>query len=93
MLAVLHRIPLTCEEWEEWGNPNEAKYHNYMMSYSPIQQVRPEATVVAYPAVPMPMPTPTHSHTADTSSGSSGGGSADVNCDCDCACDCDRDVL
>ena len=20
-------IPLTCEEWEEWGNPNEAKYH------------------------------------------------------------------
>mmetsp|Transcript_52509 Transcript_52509/g.154989 ORF Transcript_52509/g.154989 Transcript_52509/m.154989 type:complete len:346 (+) Transcript_52509:1521-2558(+) len=41
-------IPLTCEEWEEWGNPNEAKYHEYMMSYSPIQQVR---RGVAYPAM------------------------------------------
>ena len=26
-------IPLTTEEWEEWGNPNEAKYHSYMQSY------------------------------------------------------------
>ena len=33
-------IPLTTEEWEEWGNPNEGRYHQYMMSYSPIQQVR-----------------------------------------------------
>ena len=33
-------IPLTTEEWEEWGNPNEAKYHDYMMSYSPIDNVR-----------------------------------------------------
>lgn len=33
-------IPLTTEEWEEWGNPNEAKYHDYMMSYSPINNVR-----------------------------------------------------
>jgi oligopeptidase B len=41
-------IPLTCEEWEEWGNPNEAKYHEYMMSYSPMQQVRPG---VRYPAM------------------------------------------
>ena len=41
-------IPLTCEEWEEWGNPNEAKYHEYMMSYSPIQQVR---AGVKYPAM------------------------------------------
>lgn len=24
-------IPLTCGEWEEWGNPNEIKYHQYMM--------------------------------------------------------------
>ena len=23
-------IPLTVTEWEEWGNPNEAKYHDYM---------------------------------------------------------------
>lgn len=41
-------IPLTCEEWEEWGNPNEEKFHSYMMSYSPIQQVR---TGVKYPAL------------------------------------------
>ena len=41
-------IPLTCEEWEEWGNPNEEKYHDYMMSYSPIQQVK---TGVKYPAM------------------------------------------
>lgn len=33
-------IPLTTEEWEEWGNPNEERYHQYMLSYSPIQQVR-----------------------------------------------------
>ena len=26
-------IPLTTEEWEEWGNPNEKKYHDYMLSY------------------------------------------------------------
>jgi oligopeptidase B len=28
-------IPLTCGEWEEWGNPNEYKYFDYMLSYSP----------------------------------------------------------
>jgi len=33
-------IPLTTEEWEEWGNPNEERYHSYMMSYSPINNVR-----------------------------------------------------
>mmetsp|Transcript_5135 Transcript_5135/g.13518 ORF Transcript_5135/g.13518 Transcript_5135/m.13518 type:complete len:781 (-) Transcript_5135:912-3254(-) len=32
-------IPLTCEEWEEWGNPNEAKYYDYMREYSPIDNV------------------------------------------------------
>lgn len=39
-------IPLTTEEWEEWGNPNEAAYFDYMMSYSPINNVREG---VAYP--------------------------------------------
>jgi len=39
-------IPLTTEEWEEWGNPNEEKYYEYMMSYSPIDNVREG---VAYP--------------------------------------------
>eukprot|EP00536_Pseudo-nitzschia_multiseries_P017954 jgi/Psemu1/227195/e_gw1.1979.5.1 len=34
-------IPLTVVEWEEWGNPNEKKYHDYMMEYSPINNVQP----------------------------------------------------
>lgn len=32
-------IPLTVGEWEEWGNPNEEKYYEYMLSYSPINNV------------------------------------------------------
>jgi len=32
-------IPLTTGEWEEWGNPNEYKYFEYMKSYSPIDNV------------------------------------------------------
>ena len=37
-------IPLTTEEWEEWGNPNERKYHDYMLSYSPIDNVKAGVT-------------------------------------------------
>ena len=33
-------IPLTTGEWEEWGNPNEHKYFDYMLSYSPVDNVR-----------------------------------------------------
>lgn len=33
-------IPLTTGEWEEWGNPNEEKYFNYMLSYSPYENVK-----------------------------------------------------
>jgi len=40
-------IPLTTGEWEEWGNPNEPKYYEYMLSYSPIDQVRAQA----YPSI------------------------------------------
>ena len=32
-------IPLTVVEWEEWGNPNEEKFHDYINSYSPIDNV------------------------------------------------------
>lgn len=32
-------IPLTTEEWEEWGCPNQEKYFEYMLGYSPINQV------------------------------------------------------
>ncbi|KAG5510654.1 hypothetical protein JKF63_06952 [Porcisia hertigi] len=33
-------IPLTTGEWEEWGNPNEYKYFDYMLSYSPMDNIR-----------------------------------------------------
>lgn len=33
-------IPLTCGEWEEWGNPNEEKFFDYMMGYSPMNNVK-----------------------------------------------------
>ncbi len=32
-------IPLTVMEYEEWGNPNEKKYFDYMMSYSPYDNI------------------------------------------------------
>jgi oligopeptidase B len=32
-------IPLTVIEYEEWGNPNEKEYYDYMMSYSPYDNV------------------------------------------------------
>jgi len=32
-------IPLTTGEWEEWGNPNEYKYFDYMRSYSPLDNI------------------------------------------------------
>jgi len=33
-------IPLTTGEWVEWGNPNEEKYLQYMMEYSPMNNVQ-----------------------------------------------------
>ncbi|KAJ1547588.1 hypothetical protein HK096_002250 [Nowakowskiella sp. JEL0078] len=33
-------IPLTVGEYEEWGNPNEEKYFDYMLSYSPYDNVK-----------------------------------------------------
>jgi oligopeptidase B len=32
-------IPLTTFEYDEWGNPNELEYYNYMKSYSPYDNV------------------------------------------------------
>ncbi|MDN3488902.1 MULTISPECIES: S9 family peptidase [unclassified Pseudoalteromonas] len=32
-------IPLTTNEYGEWGNPNEKEYYEYMLSYSPYDQV------------------------------------------------------
>ncbi len=33
-------IPLTTGEYDEWGNPNNKEYYNYMKSYSPYDNVR-----------------------------------------------------
>ena len=32
-------IPLTTFEYDEWGNPNKKEYFEYMLSYSPYDQV------------------------------------------------------
>ena len=33
-------IPLTTFEYDEWGNPNDKEYYEYMLSYSPYDQVK-----------------------------------------------------
>jgi len=33
-------LPLTTQEYEEWGNPNEEEYYKYMLSYSPYDNVK-----------------------------------------------------
>lgn len=38
-------IPLTTAEYDEWGNPNIKEYYDYMLSYSPYDNV----TAQAYP--------------------------------------------
>jgi len=40
-------IPLTVNEYEEWGDPNDPEFYDYMKSYSPYDNVRR----VGYPAV------------------------------------------
>jgi Protease II len=32
-------LPLTTGEYEEWGNPNDKLYYNYIKSYSPYDNV------------------------------------------------------
>lgn len=34
-------IPLTTSEFDEWGNPKEKVYYDYMLSYSPYDQIKP----------------------------------------------------
>ena len=36
-------IPLTTGEYDEWGNPNNEEYYNYMLSYSPYDNVKKQA--------------------------------------------------
>jgi oligopeptidase B len=33
-------LPLSAMEWEEWGNPNDPIYYEYMKSYSPYDNVK-----------------------------------------------------
>lgn len=40
-------IPLTTGEFDEWGNPKEKEYYDYMLSYSPYDQVKAQD----YPAM------------------------------------------
>ena len=35
-------IPLTSGEWKEWGDPRIKKYYDYMLSYSPYDQIKDE---------------------------------------------------
>ncbi len=36
-------IPLTTGEYDEWGNPNQKKYYDYMLSYSPYDNIEAKA--------------------------------------------------
>ena len=40
-------IPLTAGEYDEWGDPNQRQYYDYMLSYSPYDNVEKKA----YPAM------------------------------------------
>ncbi|MDQ6721110.1 MAG: S9 family peptidase [Candidatus Dormibacteraeota bacterium] len=40
-------VPLTVPEYEEWGNPNDVEYYDYMKTYSPYDNVR----ATGYPAI------------------------------------------
>ncbi|MFT4256327.1 MAG: S9 family peptidase [Pseudoxanthomonas sp.] len=40
-------IPLTTNEYDEWGNPEQKKYYDYMLSYSPYDNLAAKA----YPAM------------------------------------------
>jgi oligopeptidase B len=40
-------IPLTTNEYDEWGNPEDKKYYDYMLAYSPYDNLKPHA----YPAM------------------------------------------
>ena len=33
-------LPLTTGEFEEWGNPKQKEYYDYMLSYSPYDNVK-----------------------------------------------------
>jgi len=40
-------LPLTTLEYDEWGNPNNKKHYDYMLSYSLYDNIEPKH----YPAI------------------------------------------
>ena len=40
-------IPLTTNEWSQWGDPREKHFYDYMLAYSPYDNIRPRE----YPAM------------------------------------------
>jgi oligopeptidase B len=40
-------IPLTTNEYDEWGNPEQPEFYDYMLSYSPYDNIAPQS----YPAM------------------------------------------
>lgn len=40
-------IPLTTNEYDEWGNPEQPQYYDYILGYSPYDNIREQA----YPAI------------------------------------------
>ncbi len=40
-------IPLTTNEYDEWGNPEQQQYYDYILSYSPYDNIRKQP----YPAI------------------------------------------
>jgi oligopeptidase B len=41
------KIPLTTFEYDEWGNPNLKEFYDYILSYSPYDNIEPKK----YPAM------------------------------------------
>lgn len=41
-------IPLTTGEYDEWGNPNKKEYYDYMLSYSPYENVKEQVYPTMY---------------------------------------------
>ena len=41
-------IPLTVPEWEQWGNPNQKKYYDLIIQYSPYDNIKKD---VEYPHI------------------------------------------
>ena len=41
-------LPLTTGEYEEWGNPNDPEYFDYMLSYSPYDNISAQSYPISW---------------------------------------------